>query len=212
LGNFLGEKKEHSGNGDRLGTRPAAEALLGPIIKRKIHSELTKTLAEEFQFHSVSVPTKVRAKKGANGKEMEVLEAGSLLPVEVKSQNGWLAVGSTFCTQSQRALGVSFSAPGVIQSIDNMSPAAMAGFKPGDRIETFSEPSGRSKAFGGTYDPFLNFIKDKAAHIIAKDRKVIVSGKDSQGNSFSRTVFLCPSQLNHKEQAQKGFAQFKSAK
>lgn len=189
--------------------RPTAGALFNPLIKKTIQSEFQKLLADEIDFRSASVPTKVKALNGAKGKEVEIIEAGSLLPVEVKAEQGWLATGNTFCTDSLRPFGVTFSQNNLIGDIQPNSPAELCGFEAGDRIEVFGEPNGRSNAFGGSAEGFVSFVAQKAANKSSQDRKIILSGTDSKGNKFKRTVFLCPTELNHKEQAAKGLAQFR---
>ncbi len=200
-----GNHNKDNPNGERL----TAGALLNPVIKGKIKSDFQKMLAEEFEFHSASIPTKIKAVNTPKGKEIQILEAGSLLPIEVKIEKGWLATGSMFCNDSNRPFGVTFSNNNRLNLVQTGSPAELSGFKPGDQIETYNEPEGRSNAFGKSSDPFITFITERAANKTAKDRKVVISGTDIQGKTFKRTVFLCPSNLDHKKQAAKGLAQFK---
>lgn len=190
--------------------RPTAGSLINPLIKFKIQNEFSKILSEEVEFHSATIPTKVKAVSKPNGKEIQVLEAGSLLPVEVKSENGWLAIGNTFCNDSNKAFGAVFSQDGKIKNVDSGSPADLTGFKPGDKIKTFSEPEGRSNAFTREAETFVSFIKEKAANKSAQQRKVIITGTNASGENFSRAVFLCPSQLDHKQRALETISRFQN--
>ena len=206
LSNLLGI---HNSNSSVDKKRPLAGALLNPVIKGQIHTELKKLLAPEIIFNSVSVPTKVKNLKNGNEKDLEITEAGSLLPIEVKADRGWLAIGNTFCNSHNKPFGVVFGPGTTITSIDDNSPAALTGFKPGDKIESFGEPEERATRVFDNTDSFISFIKEKAAHKTSKDRKINVSGKDAQGNSFQKTVFLCPSQLDHLAETTKGLSRFK---
>jgi len=198
------DSKEKKGRPWTLG------GLFNPLIKGSIQNAFKKLFAEEIDFHSASIPTKVKISENSTGVQTDILEAGSFLPVDVKAENGWLAVGSTFCSSSNKALGVSFSeVAGTIQSVERGSPADLTGFQPGDRIETFNEVEGRSMAFGENPNSFIKFIGERSSQKTSNDRKVIIKGRDSTGKTFNRVVILCPSYLNHKEQAAKGLAQFK---
>ncbi len=208
FGSLIG-RGNHSGDSSKT-NRSTAGALFNPVAKKKIQSEFEKLFAKEIGFHSASLPTKVKiSDAGPRGKNTEILEAGSILPIEVKAENGWFASGSTFCSDANRAFGVTFSEGGAIQSLEAGSPAELTGFRVGDRIETFNEPEGRSLAFGSAPDAFIAFVKAKAANKASKDRKIQILGSDSKGNKFSRTVFLCPSTINHKQEAAKGISQFR---
>ena len=55
----------------------------------------------------------------------------------------------------------------------------------------------------------IAFIKEKAANKSTSARRIEVSGKDSSGKPFKRSVFLCPSQLDHLEIVRQGLAQIK---
>ncbi|MSP18946.1 MAG: hypothetical protein EXR74_05185 [Bdellovibrionales bacterium] len=206
LSNLLGI---HTSNSPIDNKRPSAGALLNPLIKGQIQGELKKLLAHEIVFNAVSVPTKVTNLKNGNEKDLEITEAGSLLPVEVKADRGWLAIGNTFCNSHNKAFGVVFGRGATIKSIDENSPAALTGFKPGDKIESFGEPEQRATSVFDNTDSFISFIQEKAGHKTSKARKINVSGKDLQGNSFQRTVFLCPSHLDHLAEAAKGLSRFK---
>jgi len=196
-------------HGDSPTERPSVGALFNPIIKKNIQNEFQKLLADELDFRAASFPTKVREVKVPNGKGIEILEAGSLLPIEVKAENGWLATGNTFCNDFNRPFGVSFSKNDRIGEVQPGSPAELCGFKIGDRLETYSEPEGRSNAFGSSPEAFVSFVAEKAANKNSRERKIFVTGTDASGNLFKRAVFLCPSNINHKEQAAKGLSQFK---
>jgi len=208
LSHLLG-RGTHADGGSKP-ERPTAENLLSPVIKFKIQNEFKKILSENVDFHSATIPTKVKTTIGPKGKEIQILEAGSLLPVEVKSESGWLAIGNTFCNDSNKPFGAVFSQDGKIKNVESGSPAELTGFEPGDTIKTFSEPEGRSNAFTGGADAFVSFIKEKAANKFSKDRKVIMGGTDKSGQSFTRTVFLCPSELNHKQRAQQTILRFQT--
>lgn len=205
IAGFFGRGK----HADSPTERPSVGALFNPLIKKNIQNEFQKLLADELDFRAASVPTKVRGIKVPDGKGVEILEAGSLLPIEVKAENGWLATGNTFCTDSHRPFGVTFTKDNRISEVQPGSPAELCGFKTGDRIEAYSEPEGRSHAFGSSPDPFVSFVAEKAVNKNSQDRKIIIAGTDASGNAFKKTVFLCPSNLNHKEQAAKGLSQFK---
>lgn len=207
LAGILGRAGTH---GEQSADRPQVGALFNPLVRRSVESEFKKLLAEEIEFRPVSVPTKVRTSNAGQGQEIEILEAGSLLPTEIKADQGWLATGNTFCNDSHRPFGVTFSTQNnTVDEIQANSPAELSGFKPGDRIEVFSEPDGKSNAFGSGPDNFVKFVAEKAAEKNSQKRKIILAGTDVNGNKFRRTIFLCPSNLNHKEQAAKGLSQFK---
>ncbi|NBX68855.1 MAG: hypothetical protein EBR01_07835 [Proteobacteria bacterium] len=206
LAGILGRAGTH---GEQSADRPQVGALFNPLVRRSVESEFKKLLAEEIEFRPVSVPTKVRTSNTGQGQEIEILEAGSLLPTEIKADQGWLATGNTFCNDTHRPFGVTFFQNNTIDEIQPNSPAELCGFKSGDRIEAFSEPDGKSNAFGTSPDNFVKFVAEKAAEQNTQKRKLLISGTDASGNKFKRIVFLCPSHLNHKEQAAKGLSQFK---
>jgi hypothetical protein len=150
----------------------------------------------------VSFPTKLRTHPEDPKKQADVLEASSLVPMEVKAENGWLAVSMALCKENIKPLGVSFDKNNRISAVQPGSPAAQAGFKVGDRIESFSSSTGRSTALISEIKPFIEFIQEQSISKSTSQRIVELAGKNASGEPFKRRVSLCPSQINPREDAE----------
>lgn len=179
----------------------AAGALLSSATRSGVENEFKKLMREKIDFPVTSFPTKIKA-KGEN-ETPEILEAASLVPLEAKAENGWLAISGSFCSEKVNPLGVSFDKSLRISAVQPGSPAEAVGFKVGDRIDAYEGEGTRPTALVTQIDPFIHFVKDRAISKQPTQRKIQLKGKDTQGIPFERTVSLCPSQINHREEAQK---------
>jgi len=179
----------------------AAGELLSTATRSGVEKEFKKLMKEKVDFPVASFPTKIRA-RGEN-QPPEILEAASLVPLEAKAENGWLAVAGSFCSEKTNPFGVSFDEKTRISAVQPGSPAEFSGFKAGDRIESFEGKGTRPTALITEATPLIQFIKDRALSKAPSDRKITLQGKNSQGVPFKRTVSLCPSQIKHREEAQK---------
>lgn len=196
------EKKTTFGSvWNRLTT--GTESLISFTTKTAIEREFRKIMKEKIEFPIVSFPTKLKTDPSQDNFKAEVLEAASLVPMEVKAENGWLAVSAALCKENIKPLGVSFDSSNKVSVIQPGGPAALAGFKSGDRIESFSSSDGRSQALISDIHPFLEFIQDHSVSKSTTQRIVELSGKTSSGVPFKRRVSLCPSQIKPREDAQK---------
>ncbi|MFM8268547.1 MAG: PDZ domain-containing protein [Pseudomonadota bacterium] len=176
--------------------------LLAGATRTAIEREFRKILKERIEFPSVSFPTKLKTKREKEKIKAEIVEASSLVPMEVKSENGWLAISMALCKENVKPLGLSFDSQNRISSLQPGSPADLAGFKVGDRITSFGSANGRSTALMTDINPFLDFIKEQAISKSTTQRIVNFEGKSSSGVPFKRKVSLCPSQLKAREEAE----------
>ena len=179
----------------------ATNRFVDSASQKQIEKEFRKVFKESIEFPTFSVPTKLKANPSDPSKPT-ILEAGSLIPLEVKAEKGWFAVSTYFCSESTKPLGVNFTADHRILSLQPGGPAELAGFKVGDRIESFSGFDQRATALGSEINPFLDFIKDRAIERSNERRLVELKGKSAEGIPFSRKVALCPSYLNHRKGAE----------
>lgn len=179
-----------------------ANALVTGATKTAIESEFRKIMKEKIEFPIVSFPTKLRTYPEDPKKQADVLEASSLVPMEVKAENGWLAVSMALCKENIKPLGVSFDKSNRISAVQPGSPAAHAGFKIGDRIESYSSTNGRSTALISEIDPFIRFIEEQSISKSTSQRIIELEGKTSSGVPFKRSVSLCPSQINPRADAE----------
>lgn len=189
----------------------ATNRLVDSTSHQAIENEFKKIFKESIEFPTFSLPTKLKANQ-SNPTKPTILEAGSLIPLEVKAEKGWLAVSTSFCHESTMPLGVTFAPNNRIQSVQPGSPAALAGLKVGDRIESFSGFEHRPTALGADISHFVEFIQEKAIQRSSERRTVELKGKSSDGIPFSRQISLCPTYLNHRREAEKLLASKVSAK
>jgi len=180
-----------------------ANQLMDDATETTLEREYRRIMKDKIEFPTVSFPVKAKADPAKPNQRIEILEAGTLLPLEVKAENGWLAVSASLCTENMRALGITFDSKNRIQTIQPGSPAAKVGFKVGDRIESYASEDQRATAIGADIQPFLGFIKEKALHKGTQQRMIELAGKTEEGIPFKRSVSLCPSQLKHREEAAK---------
>lgn len=180
-----------------------ATQLMDDATESTLEREYRRIMKDKIEFPIVSFPVKAKADPAKPNERIEIIEAGTLLPLEVKAENGWLAVSASLCTENMKALGITFDSKNRIQTIQPGSPAAKVGFKVGDRIESFGSEDQRATAIGADIQPFLNFIKEKALHKGTQQRMIELAGKTEAGIPFKRSVSLCPSQLKHREEAAK---------
>lgn len=180
-----------------------ATQFMDDATESTLEREYRRIMKDKIEFPTVSFPVKAKANPAKPNERMEILEAGTLLPLEVKAENGWLAVSASLCTEKMRALGITFDSKNRIQTIQPGSPAAKVGFKVGDRIQSFGSEDHRATAIGADIQPFLDFIKEKALHKGTQQRMIELAGKTEAGIPFKRSVSLCPSQLKHREEAAK---------
>jgi len=99
-------------------------------------------------------------------------------------------------------LGVSFDKNNRISAIQPGSPAAQAGFKIGDRIESYASSNGRSTALISEINPFIEFIEERSISKSTSQRIIELEGKTSSGVPFKRSVSLCPSKINPRADAE----------
>jgi hypothetical protein len=191
-GDLFGNKKQHTEEAGKTNHPNFAGVFLGPVVKAKLDDAFRKIFSEKLEFETMTIPTKGKLVKGPEGNAPQITEYGSLLPISVKSEKGWLAIGSTFCNEAHRTLGVVLTVGNTVASVESGSPADFAGFRPGDKIESFGEPESRATTLFDKNEPFIAFINQKALNKSAKDRRVMISGKDAEGKPFQRSVFLCP--------------------
>lgn len=189
----------------------ASSSLMTAATKKAIENEYRRIMKDTLDFPNISIPTKLKRKSTDKNVKPEILEAGSLVPLEVKSENGWLAISSAFCTEKMRPLGISFTKTNRISEVQTGSPADLAGLKVGDRIDSFGEEKGATTSLIGDINPFLEFVKEKSIGKTSEQRTIELSGASSSGKSFKKTISLCPSKLNHRKEAEKVF-ELKKAK
>ena len=179
-----------------------AGAIVSGATKTAIENEFRKIMKEKIEFPIVSFPTKLRTHPEDSKKQADVLEASSLVPMEVKAENGWLAVSMALCKENIKPLGVSFDKNNRISAIQPGSPAAHAGFKIGDRIESYASTNGRSTALISEIKPFIEFIEEQSISKSTSQRIIELEGKTSSGVPFKRSVSLCPSEINPRADAE----------
>jgi len=199
--NQHGANKSWLGVWNRITTD--AESLVSSATKSGIEKEFRKIMKEKIEFPIVSFPTKLKTDPAQPTFKAEVLEAASLVPMEVKAENGWLAVSAALCKENIKPLGVSFDKNNRISAIQPGSPAALSGFKLGDRIESYGSSDGRNTALISDIDPFIEFIEDHSLSKSTTTRVVELSGKSASGVPFKRSLSLCPSQISPREEAEK---------
>jgi hypothetical protein len=188
---------------------------MGSKTKEMIEKSFKEALKPRLDFKPISIPTKVSLDGQLN---KTLTDSGSLVPMEVKSENGWLVVNTGFCAENMPPLGIGLgtmyyqSRPGApitpslrVSSVLSNSPAALQGFQPGDRIDTFGVPGGRAETMLGDPKPFLDFIKDRAQDPVVENRVIEITGQGSQG-PFKRKIALCPSGIQHRAEAAKVLA------
>jgi hypothetical protein len=167
-----------------------------------IEKEFRKIMRPEIEFPVVSIPTKLKVDSKNLDKRAEIVEAGSLMPLEVFAENGWLALSATLCTEKTKPLGVVFDKENRVRAVQPNSPAALSGFKVGDRIESYSSEDTRKTALIRDLEPFFEFVKDKAIEKHSPQRTIELNGKSKEGIPFSRSVTLCPSNMDHRKGAE----------
>ncbi|NBX76094.1 MAG: hypothetical protein EBQ92_06025 [Proteobacteria bacterium] len=195
-----GNKSSWRGVWNRLANN--AGALVSGATKTAIENEFRKIMKEKIEFPIVSFPTKLRTHPEDPKKQADVLEASSLVPMEVKAENGWLAVSMALCKENIKPLGVSFDKNNRISAVQPGSPAAHAGFKVGDRIQSFSSTNGRSTALMSEINPFIEFIEEQSISKSTTQRIIELEGKTAAGVPFKRSVSLCPRQINPRADAE----------
>jgi len=196
----------HSGSQvfDQMWKRMSASGrgLLNSVQSKALEDEYRKIMKDEIEFPTVSFSTKLKIDPANLKAKPEIVEAGTLIPLEVKSENGWLAVSAAFCVETTRPLGLSFDKKNRVSFVQPGSPAALAGFKEGDQISAYAGAEDRKKAIGMDIEPFIEFIKESAIAKNSYQRTVQLSGISADGVRFDRSVSLCPSQLEHRKNAE----------
>jgi hypothetical protein len=223
---FFGLGGDHAGSEKKSeGGRDTLAAALSPVIRATMEEEFKKTFKDQIVFPTVSFPTKmdIPGFSGTPGTQPKITEAGSLVPLDAKAEDGWLVIANAYCSEGLPALGVTvqessyvsggYRYPAVaVSGLYPGSPAALSGMRAGDRIESFGPPGERaSTVLNGKREPLLTFLAEKARGSTPGARTVEISGRDSAGKPFKRSVSLCPSQLKHRELAQKTLAAAKTA-
>jgi hypothetical protein len=193
--------------------RALADWAIGPIVKNRLQQSFRELFKPKIEFVPISIPTKIAT---ADGMAPRLDEAGSLLPLEVKAENGWLAVGSTFCSEGMRPLGVSVTPWRSdktgrnwlsVGSVTAYSPAWNNYFAAGDWIQSFGEPGKDPIPMTETSSkPFLDFIASRAKGADASARTVEIVGQDAKGKEFRRTISLCPANMDHRTGAKQVMA------
>jgi hypothetical protein len=188
-----------------------SSSLMTTATKKAIENEYRRIMKDKLDFPNISIPTKLKRKTKDLNEKPEILEAGSLIPLEVKAQDGWLAISSAFCTEKMRPLGISFDKKNRISEVQKGSPADLAGIKVGDRIDSFGDSTEGRSSLIRDINPFLEFVKEKSIGKTSDQRTIELSGVNSAGVSFKKSISLCPSQINHRKEAEKVF-ELKKAK
>jgi len=178
------------------------EFLVSGATKTAIETEFRKIMKDKIEFPIVSFPTKLKAHPENPNKKAEVLEAASLVPMEVKAENGWLAVSAALCKEKTKPLGVSLDKNNRVSAVQPGSPADHAGFKVGDRIESYSSSDERSTALISDVKPFLEFINEHSISKSTSKRVVELVGRKSSGEEFKRSITLCPNQIEPRVDAE----------
>ena len=185
-------------------------------IKALLKQQLTDSMKPVMTFPSVSFPTKLYTPKfNDQPGEPTVMSAGSLVPVDVATKDGWLVVGNSFCSDAMPSLGVTmqqrnYQSGGAslwaLQAfgITPGSPADQIGLKVGDVIDSFGVPGERAETvINGARDPFYAFIAERSKEKSPGKRTMEIGGRSVNGVPFKKTVTLCPSGMNHKDLAAK---------
>lgn len=184
----------------RLST--GGQDLLKSVQSSALEKEYRKIMKDEIEFPTVSFATKLKIDPANVKAKPQIVEASTLVPLEVKAENGWFAVSAALCVESTRPLGLSFDKSNRIIFVQPGSPAALSGFKVGDRISAYAGADDRKKALGMEIEPFMDFIKETAIEKNSYQRTVQLSGTTAEGIPFERSVSLCPSQINHRKDAE----------
>jgi hypothetical protein len=75
----------------------------------------------------------------------------------------------------------------------------------GDRIDSFGDSTEGTASLIRDINPFLEFVKEKSIGKTSDQRTIDLSGVNSAGVSFKKSISLCPSQINHRKEAEKVF-------
>ncbi len=212
------EEKKGGWHLDSIGS--AFNALKGATIGSATKKELTKQFAQLFKpkidFGPVSFPTKITS---GDNQAPQMTEAGSLVPLETKLQDGWLAVSMGYCGEGFRSLGLTPSliypqgggAPSIyVKAVMANSPAWQGAVRPGDRIDTYGAPGERGVTLHRNSNDFIEFTRKRASTNNAADRTIQISGTTAAGQRFTRTISMCPAGYDHRAHAQAAFAKMKA--
>ena len=174
----------------------------------------------EIPVGPISFPIGLRMNNPQPGTKPTIAKAGSLIPLEAQTKNGWLATSHYFCSDGMSALGVSFqlAAPSAdgnrslyLTSVSSGSPAHLAGLRNGDWISGYRTiDSNETQKIGDSYTPFLDFTRKASEGSTLKERTVLIEGVNSARKRFSRQITLCPKNLDHRKAARENIEKLRS--
>lgn len=182
------------------------------VTRNELEKNFKQLFKPKVSIMPVSLPLKVHS---GDGLQPTMSEAGTIFPLEVKAEEGWLAVAGTMCSDAYAALGVtpllSQSIPAgpnrlYLSAVAPYSPAWQSGLRPGDRIESFGVPGERPTTLIQSANEFIAFTQNRATGPSAEARTVELSGTDASGKKFTRTIALCPKGYDHKAKARENFS------
>ncbi len=192
--------------------REICDGTVDLVAKSELEKKFAQLFKPKINLVPVSFPLKVHSGDNISS---TMTEAGTLFPLELKAENGWLAVSTALCSESYHALGLtptlSFAAnggPGMlyVKNVAPFSPAWQSQFREGDRIESYGVPGERPVSLMTSAEAFINFTAKRSEAPSATSRTLEISGVDGQGNKFKRTVSLCPRAYDHRGKAQAAFS------
>ncbi len=176
---------------------------------------LTATYGNAFKkrvdIEPVSFPVNWTGKGMGPNKTKEMAMAGSMFPLEVKAENGWLGFSNYFCREGMPPLGVNYQeikygngAKGLrLTQVLEGSPALLAGLRTGDTIWFFKNAgAGEFTQVGNPNEEFGDLASAAGKGKSLEDRSMQVKGVDASGKEFERAISVCPSGYEHRKKAQ----------
>ncbi|MCB0419210.1 MAG: PDZ domain-containing protein, partial [Bdellovibrionales bacterium] len=191
----------------RYFSRSFQTLLIAPEEQRRLQAAYEKAFRERIDIPVVPLAFGLSVENPKGGGKPVADRHGSILPLETKTERGYLMTTSYACTDDMGSLGISFNpirtANGHRMEITRVvpgSPAALVGLKVGDRIESY-QGSGDSELTSFTssdYKAFLGSVKQTGAQQDLEKRGFILKGQTPTGVEWQHNLTACPNFIDHR--------------
>ncbi|MEZ4752135.1 MAG: PDZ domain-containing protein [Bdellovibrionota bacterium] len=193
----------------RYFSRSFQSLLIAPEEQRRLQQAYEKAFREQIDIPEVPLAFGLSVENPKSGGQPVADRHGSVLPLESKTERGYLMMTSYACTDDMGSLGISFHPVRTSTGTYSMelskvvpgSPAALVGLKVGDRIEAYQGKDDSEMTGFGSYDykSFLSSVKNTGAQKELKKRTFVLKGKTASGAEWQHSLTACPNYLDHKK-------------